>query len=91
MNKKDGVDGVDGVVCLDSAGTAHEITGGTVIITANTFYNVWLLLISANPYAPGGIGNRYGQVGKYFHHHPRFGVNGLFDQVMNVILGHPNL
>ena len=84
MNNKEGV---DGVVCLDSTGTAHEITGSIVIMAANTLYNVWLLLISTNPYALEGIGNRYGQVGKYFHHHPRLGVNGLFDQVMNVHIG----
>lgn len=84
MNQRDEV---DGVVCLDSSGNAQEITSRMVIVAANTFYNVWLLLLSANPYAPGGIGNQHGQVGRYFHHHPRFGVNGLFDEVMNVHIG----
>jgi gluconate 2-dehydrogenase alpha chain len=78
---------VDGVICLDSGGTAHELTASIVIIAANTFYNVWLLLLSANHYAPSGIGNQHDQVGKYFHQHPRFGVNGLFDERMNVHIG----
>lgn len=78
---------VDGVICLDSNGTAHEITASIVVLSANTFYNVWLLLLSRNQYAPSGIGNQHDQVGKYFHQHPRFGVNGLFDELMNVHIG----
>ncbi|WP_307468666.1 GMC family oxidoreductase [Paenibacillus harenae] len=78
---------VDGVVCMDSSGTVHELTANIIIVAANTFYNVWLLLLSRNPYAPGGIGNQYGQVGMYFHQHPSFGVFGFFDQRMDVHIG----
>ncbi|MEB3102565.1 GMC family oxidoreductase [Ferviditalea candida] len=78
---------VEGVVCLDAAGQAKTITGSIVILSANTLYNVWLLLVSKNHYAPGGIGNQNGQVGKYFHHHPRFGVNGQFAEKMHVHIG----
>jgi len=84
MNRQDQI---EGVICLDSNGTAHTITASIVILAANTFYNVWLLLLSKNPYAPDGIGNQHNQVGKYFHQHPRFGVNGLFDELMNVHIG----
>ncbi|MDQ6417884.1 GMC family oxidoreductase [Paenibacillus sp. LHD-117] len=84
MNRRDRI---EGVVCLDSAGNEHEITASIVILAANTFYNVWLLLLSGNPYAPSGIGNQHAQVGKYFHQHPRFGINGLFDELMNVHIG----
>jgi gluconate 2-dehydrogenase alpha chain len=80
-------DRVGGVICLDSEGKAHEITGSIVILAANTFYNVWLLLLSKNRYAPSGIGNQYDQVGKYFHQHPRFTVCGLFEERMNVHIG----
>ncbi|QYR20370.1 GMC family oxidoreductase [Paenibacillus sp. sptzw28] len=77
----------DGVVCLDSDGVSHELTASIVIVAANTLYNVWLLLLSRDHYAPDGIGNQYGQVGKYFHQHPAFGVFGLFDERMNVHIG----
>lgn len=80
-------DRVDGAICLDEQGKAHEITAGIVIIATHTFYNSWLLLLSKNQYAPEGIGNRYGQVGKYLHQHPRFGVNGLFEERMDVHIG----
>lgn len=82
-----GKERVDGIFYLDSSGIGHEVTGSVVILSANTFYNVWLLLLSANPHAPDGIGNPYGQVGKYFHQHPRFGVNGLFDERMDAYVG----
>lgn len=77
----------DGVICMDSSGTVYELTASIVIIAANTLYNVWLLLLSRNQYAPDGIGNQFGQVGKYFHHHPFTGVAGLFDERMNVHIG----
>ncbi|MEX2462569.1 MAG: GMC family oxidoreductase [Paenibacillaceae bacterium] len=86
MNRQDEA---DGVVCLDSYGNAHHITGSIVIVAANTYYNVWLLLLSKNSFAPDGIGNQHGQLGKYFHQHPRFGVYGLFDELMNAHIG-PN-
>ncbi|XEC93795.1 GMC family oxidoreductase [Paenibacillus tarimensis] len=77
----------DGVVYLDRTGTAHELKAGVIIVAANTLYNTWLLLLSQNRYAPEGIGNQNGQVGKYFHHHAYFGVGGLFDERMNVHIG----
>ncbi len=77
----------DGVICLDSSGKVHELTASIVIVAANTLYNSWLLLLSRNPHAPSGIGNQYGQVGKYFHQHAFFGVTGLFNERMNVHVG----
>ncbi|MFC5467264.1 GMC family oxidoreductase [Cohnella suwonensis] len=77
----------DGVVCMDSNGTVYELTSSIVIVAANTLYNVWLLLLSRNQYAPNGIGNQHGQVGKYFHQHAYCGVAGLFDERMDVHIG----
>ncbi|WP_248928242.1 GMC family oxidoreductase [Paenibacillus hamazuiensis] len=77
----------DGVVCLDAEGRSHEFTAGIVIVAANTLYNVWLLLMSRNVHAPGGIGNQHGQLGKYFHHHALLTVHGLFDERMNAHIG----
>ena len=49
-----------------------------VILSAYTFENVRLLLLSKSAAFPNGLANNSGQVGKHFATHSGIGMNGLF-------------
>lgn len=49
-----------------------------VILSAYTYENIRLLLLSANDQFPNGLANNAGQVGKYFMTHTTPSVSGVF-------------
>ena len=55
-----------GVDCLEPDGTRSHIAAPIVILSAYTFENVRLLLLSTSDRFPTGLANRHGKVGKYF-------------------------
>ena len=55
-----------GVDYIAQDGTRAHLAAPIVILSAYTFENVRLLLLSASDMFPAGLANRNGQVGKYF-------------------------
>lgn len=69
---------VKGVEYLDSkTGEWRVAQGGRIVICAGTYESTKLLLASASPAWPEGLGNRYDQVGRYVTTHLLFSVTGI--------------
>jgi choline dehydrogenase-like flavoprotein len=68
---------VHGVEYFDAAtGTWTIANGNKVVVCAGTYESAKLLLASASPEWPTGLGNRYDQVGRYIVTHLLFSVEG---------------
>jgi choline dehydrogenase-like flavoprotein len=78
---------VTGVEYLDAAGRERRVTGRVVVLAAHALETPRLLLLSANPSCPDGLGNSSGQVGRSFMSHPTWQVFGTFDEPINAYKG----
>ncbi|HEX7170015.1 MAG TPA: GMC family oxidoreductase, partial [Rubrobacter sp.] len=71
-----------GVEYVDANGTRRVQEARTVILCGYTFENVRLLLLSADQWHQGGLGNNAGQVGKHFMTKMWADVYGFFPDVV---------
>lgn len=69
-----------GVRYLDAKGVEQTLTASHVIIAANAIETPRLLLASAMPAHPDGVGNGSGLVGRYLMFHIVFGAVGVFGE-----------
>lgn len=73
-----------GVEYIDANGERHVQRARTVILSAYTYENVRLLLLSGDSKHPNGLGNNRGQVGKYYMTKMFAHVDGYFpDTIFN--------
>lgn len=74
----------DGVEYVGANGQLHVQKARTVILSAYTFENVRLLLLSGDARHPDGLGNAHGGVGKHFMTKMFAHVDGFFpDTIFN--------
>jgi len=59
-------DKITSVHYVDDKGATQTVSGGVVIVACGAVETPRLLLASANRYAPDGVGNESGQVGRHF-------------------------
>jgi len=69
-----------GVRYRDADGQTQFVQGGTVVLAANTFENVRLLLLNRDRRHARGLGNETGQVGRHYITRQQPSVYGVFDQ-----------
>ena len=60
---------VTGVSYVDSAGRRHEARADVVVCSAGAIATALLLMASATPAEPAGLGNRHDQVGRHLQGH----------------------
>lgn len=63
---------------IDGQGEIREQPAGLIILSSYIFENNRLLMLSASPSHPQGIGNGHGQLGKYFMAHQFVTTYGYF-------------
>lgn len=75
------VDGSGDVVGVEYVGPNGPCLqpAGVVVLASYAFENVRLLLMSKSKHFPEGIGNNYGQVGRYYITHQNRAVAALFE------------
>jgi choline dehydrogenase-like flavoprotein len=73
-------DRIAAVELVDSAGAVRRVEGKIVVLAANGMGSARLLLASASPVHPAGIGNARDLVGRCLMHHPTAIVTGVFDE-----------
>ncbi len=78
---------VTGVAYFDSSGQRVEAQAEVVILSAGAVETARLLLNSAHPAEPEGIGNRSDQVGRHLQGHYYPGAAGLFPEPVWDALG----
>jgi choline dehydrogenase-like flavoprotein len=69
-----------GVRYLDPKGVEQTLTASQVIVAANAIETPRLLLASATPAHPDGVGNGSGLLGRYLMFHIVFGTVGVFGE-----------
>ncbi|MBM4370867.1 MAG: GMC family oxidoreductase [Deltaproteobacteria bacterium] len=69
-----------GIRYVDAGGVERTLTAGHVVLAANALETPRLLLESAGPAHPAGLGNGSGLVGRYLMFHVVFSVIGVFDE-----------
>ncbi|MBI4952295.1 MAG: GMC family oxidoreductase [Myxococcales bacterium] len=69
-----------GVRYVDPAGDVRTLTAGHVVLAANAIETARLLLASATPSHPEGVGNGSGLVGRCLMFHIVFEAVGVFDE-----------
>lgn len=74
---------VTGVSTIDAAGQVRDFTAAVVVLSGGAVETARLLLNSATPQEPNGIGNAGDQVGRHLQGHYYPGAIGLFDEIMN--------
>lgn len=77
-----------GVEYVDTDGRWHTAKAGVVILAANAVGTARLLLNSASPRFPDGLGNSSGLVGARLMVHPFANVMGYFDEPLDSYVGH---
>ena len=83
-----GPDGqANGAVWVDRAGIEHRTAANAVVLCANGIGTPRLLLNSAQPGHPDGLGNSSGLVGKNLMLHPNCSVLGVYDEDLDSYLG----
>jgi choline dehydrogenase-like flavoprotein len=75
----DGSGRADGVELADLSGARRRIAAAEVVVAAGAVESARLLLASAHPAEPDGMGNRTDQVGRHLQAHVYAGALGLFD------------
>jgi choline dehydrogenase-like flavoprotein len=68
------------VLWMDRAGVEHRQRANAVVVCANGIGTARLLLLSAGPAHPAGLGNSSGLVGKNLMLHPNSSVTGYYDE-----------
>ncbi len=71
---------VTGVSAIDAAGLVHEFTADVIVLSGGAVETARLLLNSATPQEPHGIGNQNDQVGRHLQGHYYPGGIGLFEE-----------
>lgn len=74
---------ITGVVYADRDGVLHEQKARLVCVAANSIETPRLLLNSATSRFPDGIGNSYGNVGRYYMKHVFAGLTALMPGPVN--------
>ena len=69
-----------GVVWIDRAGREQRLAANAVVLCANGIGTPRLMLLSASPSHPDGLGNSSGLVGKNLMLHPSASVTGYYEQ-----------
>lgn len=69
----------NGVIWIDRGGREHHWRARVVVLAANGIGTARLLLLSASPQFPDGLGNSSGLVGKNLMLHPNNEALGLYD------------
>ncbi len=82
-------DHATGVRYLDAQGHAQTLTARHVVLALNAIETPRLLLLSASPSHPDGLGNRSGLVGRYAMFHVIFATIGVFDEEIRSYRGRP--
>jgi choline dehydrogenase-like flavoprotein len=77
-----------GAEYVDTDGRWHNIGADVVLLAANAIGTARLLLNSASPRFPDGLGNSSGLVGKRLMVHPFANVLGYFDERVDSYVGH---
>jgi choline dehydrogenase-like flavoprotein len=67
-----------GVDYVDADGATHTARAEVIVLAAGAVETARLLLLSAHPGEPTGIGNRHDQVGRHLQGHAYTGVNARF-------------
>jgi choline dehydrogenase-like flavoprotein len=75
----DGRGRADGVDLADPSGARRRIAAAEVVVAAGAVESARLLLASAHPAEPDGIGNGADQVGRHLQAHLYGGALGIFD------------
>ena len=65
----------------------REVTANQVLLGAGAIETARLLLSSASPQEPGGLGNAHDQVGRHLQGHVYAGAFGVFDEQVQDSLG----
>jgi len=68
-----------GIAYFDARNRLQEQTSDLVVVCGGAVESARLLLNSRNGFHPGGLGNRYGWVGRNLHAHTYPAAVGLFD------------
>jgi choline dehydrogenase-like flavoprotein len=76
----DSIGHVSGVSYIDNAGVRHTVQAAVVICAAGAIETARLLLESASPQHPNGLGNDHDQVGRNLQGHYYPAAIGLFPQ-----------
>jgi len=80
IRTSDSGDSATGVVVRPQGGDERFIRADVIVLAAFSVQNPRLLLASANPAHPDGIGNADGNVGRYITSHSAALIYGLFDE-----------
>lgn len=78
---------VTGVSAIDAAGQVRDYTAEVIVLSCSAVETARLLLNSATPQEPRGIGNHGDQVGRHLQGHYYPGAVGLFAEDMNDGIG----
>lgn len=81
---------VTAVRYVDSRGGEHRTTGRVVIVACGAVQTPRLLLLSANRYAPGGLANESGLVGRNFMETLSCSSAGLHPEALGTARGIPS-
>jgi choline dehydrogenase-like flavoprotein len=82
-------DRVSGVVYIDATGATHMAKGRAVVVACGAVETPRLLLASASPHAPNGLGNETGQVGRHFMETLAWTSSGLHGEALGSHRGLP--
>lgn len=78
---------VDSVEYLDSAGNQHRQAARIVCVAGNSIETPRLLLMSAAPGHPDGLGNNSGHVGRHYMRHTTGSAYATFDKPVRMYRG----
>ena len=82
-------DNISHVTYTDSGGKVHRVSGRVVIVACGAIETPRLLLASKNGYAPDGVGNESGQVGRNFMETLFWFSSGLHEERLGSFRGIP--
>lgn len=82
-------DRVTGVEYVDKTKAMHKAVARAVVVACGAVETPRLLLNSAGPHAPGGLGNESGRVGKHFMETLYWIASGLHDEPLGSHRGLP--
>lgn len=68
--------GIGAAEVRDLDGRAKSIRARVFVVACGAVETARLLLLSRSGHDPGGVGNRFDQVGRFFHEHPDLAFNG---------------
>jgi choline dehydrogenase-like flavoprotein len=76
-----------GAIYYDKEGALQEVTAKVIVVCCNGIGTPRLLLNSKSSLFPDGLGNQYGNVGKYFMIHPSMFTHAIMEEEMDGHIG----